>query len=120
MAANANSEKVPSVISYSESGEVKSWGYEVGMRESSLSWFKILLETHPRYPQRMEEVKKGIARRSIEQLGFIKDVNSLVILSGVHIEIVIMYSRNSMLEDRNERDSAAFAIAITPDTLDPS
>jgi hypothetical protein len=28
------------------------------------------------------EVKKNIVRRSIEQLGFIKDVNSLVVLSG--------------------------------------
>ena len=28
------------------------------------------------------EVKKNLVRRSIEQLGFIKDVNSLVVLSG--------------------------------------
>ena len=28
------------------------------------------------------EVKKNLVRRSIEQLGFIKDVNSLVILAG--------------------------------------
>ena len=28
------------------------------------------------------EVKKTLVRRSIEQLGFIKDVNSLVVLSG--------------------------------------
>lgn len=32
----------------------------------------------------LEEVRKGVARRSIEQLGFIKDVNSLVVLSGEH------------------------------------
>jgi hypothetical protein len=31
------------------------------------------------------EVKKGLARRSIEQLGFIKDINSLVVLSGISI-----------------------------------
>jgi hypothetical protein len=28
------------------------------------------------------EIKKGLARRAIEQIGFIKDINSLVILSG--------------------------------------
>ena len=28
------------------------------------------------------EVKKSLVRRSIEQLAFIKDVNSLVVLSG--------------------------------------
>jgi hypothetical protein len=28
------------------------------------------------------EVKKNLVRRSIEQLGLIKDVNSLVVLSG--------------------------------------
>lgn len=28
------------------------------------------------------EVKKNLVRRSIEQLGYIKDVNSLVVLSG--------------------------------------
>ena len=28
------------------------------------------------------EIKKNLVRRSIEQLGFIKDVNSLVVLSG--------------------------------------
>jgi hypothetical protein len=28
------------------------------------------------------EIKKGFVKRSIEQLGFIKDVNSLVVLSG--------------------------------------
>jgi len=29
------------------------------------------------------EVKKGLGKRAIEQLGFIKDINSLVLLSGV-------------------------------------
>lgn len=28
------------------------------------------------------EVKKGLTRRAIEQLGYVKDINSLVILSG--------------------------------------
>lgn len=28
------------------------------------------------------EIKKSIVRRAIEQLGFLKDVNSLVVLSG--------------------------------------
>lgn len=27
-------------------------------------------------------VKKGLSRRSIEQLGYVKDINSLVVLSG--------------------------------------
>ena len=38
------------------------------------------------------EVKKSLVRRSIEQLGFIKDVNSLVVLSGQPIlEIYIWH-----------------------------
>lgn len=39
----ANSEKVPSVISY-EGGNVKHWGYEVGPKEEACRWTKILLE----------------------------------------------------------------------------
>ena len=31
------------------------------------------------------EVKKGLVKRSIDQLGFIKDVNSLVVLSGASL-----------------------------------
>jgi Vam6/Vps39-like protein vacuolar protein sorting-associated protein 39 len=34
------------------------------------------------YSVELVEVKKTLVRRSIEQLGFIKDVNSLVVLSG--------------------------------------
>jgi len=34
------------------------------------------------------EVKKGFAKRSIEQLGFIKDVNSLVVLSGEYLSSI--------------------------------
>lgn len=49
-ASNANAEKVPSVISY-ENGVVKNWGYEVGMKEESLKWIKVLLESNPKYPQ---------------------------------------------------------------------
>jgi len=30
----------------------------------------------------LEEVRKGVARRAIEQLGFLKDINSLIVLSG--------------------------------------
>ena len=37
------------------------------------------------------EVKKGLARRSIEQLGFVKDVNSLVALSGWMFTITLDY-----------------------------
>ncbi|KAF8183418.1 hypothetical protein BJ912DRAFT_1144866 [Pholiota molesta] len=33
------------------------------------------------------EVKKGLARRSIEQLGFVKDVNSLVVLSEMTVTL---------------------------------
>lgn len=38
------------------------------------------------------EVKKSLVRRSIEQLGFIKDVNSLVVLSGK--PFLITYTRS--------------------------
>lgn len=41
----ANSEKVPSVISYDGTGQVKHWGFEVGPKEESCRWVKIFLET---------------------------------------------------------------------------
>ncbi|KAK7739029.1 hypothetical protein SLS53_005927 [Cytospora paraplurivora] len=49
---NANSEKVPSTISYDKDGKVKNWGYEVTARDTSLRWLKIMLEAgseHPKY-----------------------------------------------------------------------
>ncbi|KAJ3506301.1 hypothetical protein NMY22_g17296 [Coprinellus aureogranulatus] len=36
----------------------------------------------------LEEVRKGVARRSIEQIGFIKDVNSLVVLSEMNVNLL--------------------------------
>ncbi len=44
------------------------------------------------------EVKKGLARRSIEQLGFVKDVNSLVALSGWMFTIALDYRLTFLLE----------------------
>jgi Vam6/Vps39-like protein vacuolar protein sorting-associated protein 39 len=35
------------------------------------------------------ESKKNFSRRTIEQLGFIKDVNSLVVLSGTYSDLVL-------------------------------
>jgi len=36
-------------------------------------------------PLELVDTKKLLVRRSIDQLGFIKDVNSLVVLSGVSL-----------------------------------
>jgi len=47
------------------------------MRLLPLNWF-----TDGTYGATLEEVKKGFSRRSIEQLGFIKDIYTLVSLSG--------------------------------------
>jgi hypothetical protein len=50
--------------------------------------FLLYLRLMPRTAEEGEEsvslveVKKGLARRAIEQIGFIKDINSLVLLSG--------------------------------------
>lgn len=33
------------------------------------------------------EVKKNLTRRAIEQMGFIRDINSLVVLSGTRPEV---------------------------------
>lgn len=38
------------------------------------------------------ETKKGFSRRSIDQLGFIKDTNSLVVLSGVQHTFYLYHS----------------------------
>jgi len=37
------------------------------------------------------EIHKGLVKRSIDQLGFIKDVNSLVVLSGWDFVILINF-----------------------------
>ncbi len=36
----------------------------------------------------LEDCKKGLSRRAIEQLGYIKDVNSLVMLSGTFVRVL--------------------------------
>lgn len=33
---------------------------------------------------RLLDTRKGVARRAIEQLGYVKDINSLVVLAGTH------------------------------------
>ena len=50
-----------------------------------LSWsmiFHVIPAEASEHSAELVEVKKNLVRRSIEQLGFIKDVNSLVVLSG--------------------------------------
>lgn len=55
---NSNSEKVPSVISYTDNGKVKSWGYEVVPQDHlSLAWLKIMLETGAEDPKYATGVK---------------------------------------------------------------
>lgn len=57
-AVNSNSEKVPSIISYTDDGKVKSWGYEVGQRDNlSLGWLKIMLESGAEEPKYLTGVK---------------------------------------------------------------
>lgn len=60
-ATNANSEKVPSAISYDVTGKVKNWGYEVTETENSFRWFKIMLEeapqARPEYAKAIEKIR---------------------------------------------------------------
>lgn len=48
----------------------------------ALSWSMVVHGIPVDGSVELVEVKKNLVRRSIEQLGFIKDVNSLVVLSG--------------------------------------
>lgn len=38
---------------------MKNWGYEVTVKEDSLKWIKVLLESRPKYPQTMDEVNQN-------------------------------------------------------------
>ena len=63
------------------------------------------------------ETKKVLARKAIEQLGFIKDINSLVVLSGLSIQIF-----SSMRPDRLLSESQVTLHPLpnlTPTTLLP-
>ena len=66
------------------------------------------------------ETKKAFTRRSIDQLGFIKDTNSLVILSGVYYALYHSYFFNTHCP-RQCRHLVRFTgavpgYAITPDS----
>ncbi|KAF7553497.1 hypothetical protein G7Z17_g3586 [Cylindrodendrum hubeiense] len=52
----ANQDKVPSIISY-KNGRVANWGYEVGPKEESFRWIKILLEPESKYARTVQEVR---------------------------------------------------------------
>jgi Hsp70 protein len=51
----ANSEKVPTIISYCN-GKPQSWGHNVGIAEKSFRWFKILLDPQHRFRNTAEPV----------------------------------------------------------------
>ncbi|KAF2200940.1 actin-like ATPase domain-containing protein [Delitschia confertaspora ATCC 74209] len=52
---NANSEKVPTTISYKD-GKPHNWGYNVGLGEDSFKWFKILLDPDHKLRSKAEAV----------------------------------------------------------------
>ncbi|KAH7160459.1 hypothetical protein B0J13DRAFT_644084, partial [Dactylonectria estremocensis] len=52
----SNQEKVPSAISY-QNGQVANWGYQVGRKEESFRWIKILLEPEPKYANTTQQVR---------------------------------------------------------------
>lgn len=47
-ALNASKEKVPSLITYMN-GKPERWGYDVGLKDESFKWIKILLEENHEY-----------------------------------------------------------------------
>jgi hypothetical protein len=51
----ADSEKVPSIISY-KNGQPQNWGYEVEIADDSFRWFKILLDPAHKYSRGVEPV----------------------------------------------------------------
>jgi len=62
------------------------------------------------------EVKKNLVRRSIEQLGFIKDVNSLVVLSGVKAPALFIPHTSLTLGERGDSYLISTAIFFPPNT----
>lgn len=52
---NPTSEKVPSIISY-DNGSPSKWGFQVGDKDESFKWFKILLEADSKYAKESEIV----------------------------------------------------------------
>ncbi|KAF5342379.1 hypothetical protein D9611_001421 [Ephemerocybe angulata] len=58
----------------------------------------------------LEEIKKGVARRSIEQLGFLKDVNSLVVLSEMNINLLPLPSLSPPTPLTQAKAAFSFAI----------
>ncbi|KAH6909212.1 hypothetical protein BKA70DRAFT_228963 [Coprinopsis sp. MPI-PUGE-AT-0042] len=61
------------------------------------------------------ETRKSVARKSIEQMGFIKDVNSLVVLSGM----CLGPSRSTILIGSRRNDCHSVAIAYIQPTTTP-
>lgn len=61
-------------------------------------------------------MKKNLVRRSIEQLGFIKEVNSLVVLSGV--KALALFIPHTSLTSGERGNSYLISIAdlCTPNT----
>lgn len=55
-AQNPTSDKVPSVISYNGNVPGK-WGFEVGTRDPSFKWIKVLLEPDSQYARVVEPVR---------------------------------------------------------------
>jgi hypothetical protein len=53
-----DNEKVPSSISY-ENGKPHRWGYTVEPGDNSLKWIKVLLETSPRFADKVALIKKS-------------------------------------------------------------
>lgn len=59
LASNANSDKVPSKISYGPDGKVHKWGYDVSPKEEYFQWIKVLLETESTNTKAFEDVKQS-------------------------------------------------------------
>jgi hypothetical protein len=63
----ATSDKVPSKITYLNSGKPSKWGFDVDHREQSLSWFKLLLDEKNKVVRGSDKVKSTL--RELERLG---------------------------------------------------
>ncbi|KAL1613681.1 hypothetical protein SLS54_010378 [Diplodia seriata] len=59
-AQNATADKVPTTVSYGGDGKLDRWGYANTPGDSTLKWFKVLLEPDNKYRNAVEEVQASM------------------------------------------------------------
>lgn len=96
MQGNGDAEKVPSAISFAD-GRMKAWGYDIGIRDDPLRWFKVLLEPDHKYAQATNEVKSSNAL--LNSLG--KTVEDVV---AQYLECLWSYTKSHIRKRIHDED----------------